>query len=199
MAEYAIDRFNSRHGFARGAIAKPQSHPANDNVPQEFLVGLGNPLWAPPAIDIHSPAEVDGIARPLRIFRELVVQACETVGSADDGEIDECAVYIVSDVAGAVVKIGKAVNPIARLAQLQTGNPAELFVHRLFWMDRKDADMIEIEAHTQASARYQRLQGEWFKCTVNEAHEVVEDAIFDNRRPSKYCAMTPLTLLRGAA
>lgn len=200
MTIYGIDRFNGRNGLAAENVRKlANDPPANDNLPIEKLVGLGNRLWAPPPIDVMNSAEVDIGAKPLRILHEMIVQALACIADDEDDTLNEGAVYVVGDVMASVVKIGKAIDPVLRLAQLQTGHPNRLFLHRVFWMDKKAADIIELSAHERAALRYRRLQGEWFACTPNEAHEAIEDAIFDERCLDTYCAMTPLTVHRGAA
>lgn len=172
---------------------------ANDNAawPAEYLVGPGNVLWRAPTQPSGGDDEKTW-AFPLLILEEVVSQALAAIKEADASGKEAC-VYVIGDIAASAVKIGMAKDPIARLAQLQTGNPSRLYLHRVFWVSADQAANIECDAHANAGASYQRLEGEWFSCTPNEAHEAIEQAIFDGRRVQHYCAMTPPAAERLAA
>lgn len=171
---------------------------ANDNWPTEYLVGPGNALWRTPPVTATSRAENAAWARPLVLLEEIVSQ-CLAAMKAFDVTRNEACVYVIGDVVADRVKIGMATDPIARLAQLQTGNPSKLYLHRVFWVDASQAANIEADAHANASASYERLEGEWFACTPNEAHEAIEGAIFDGKHVRHYCAVTPFTSLNPEA
>lgn len=100
-------------------------------------------------------------------------------------------VYAISDENARATKIGYALSPVRRLAELQTGNPNRLIIYRAFLFGcMDDARQVEYCAHKIADARYRRMVGEWFKCTPYEAHQIVDEAS-DNANVI-YCAFTPI-------
>jgi|SRR5579859_1366545 len=76
-------------------------------------------------------------------------------------------VYFVQSVIGGPIKIGKSVDPMARLIQLQSGSPFQL---RLLATTAKD---IELELHERFAA--DRLHGEWFHPS-QELRDYIVDA-----------------------
>lgn len=84
-----------------------------------------------------------------RVRDQADTSACRTPSG-------EGYVYFMQATHGGPVKIGWAVDPAARLAELQTGHPDTLVIRRLVKGDRK----LEAQLHRHyASAR---LRGEWF-------------------------------------
>lgn len=174
-------------------------HTANDNQPKRHLVGIGNAPWrVNDEFGELSPAEVMTASLPLRQLHEMVVQSVELIRTDPTG-VQNYSVYVIGDVMGRQCKIGKAANPVSRLAQLQTGNPNLLFLHRVFWMRRVVADRVEVTAHRIAGNRYTRLQGEWFECSPDQAHTAIEESIHHAGVTKSYCAMTPLQHLMEVA
>jgi hypothetical protein len=172
-------------------------HADNDNQPrQRYQTGAGNPNWVVPEFAGLTKAEIAILAKPLIEFHDMVVEATDVVVACKTPKV-ECAVYVVSDIYGREVKIGKAANPAYRLAQLQTGNHRKLFLHRVFWMSQAEADQVERAAHIVAERLHSRLEGEWFHCSPSEAHEIVESVI--PYEQARYCVMTPLSELWRAA
>lgn len=172
---------------------------ANDNTPKIHRIGLGNEPWrVHDAFGRLNDAETFTASQPLRVLHELVVQAIVMMRTETSAE-NNCAVYVIGDVHGRECKIGKAVDPVARLAQLQTGNPMALFIHRVFWLRRGDADAVEIQAHRFAGKYHKRLQGEWFECDPSKAHDAVEKAILYVTGIKSACVMTPFDALMEVA
>lgn len=200
MQEYGIDRFTTKYGLAAENVAKDFNYRAsNNNWPREYLVGPGNRRWEPPPFENGSEAEIQLWATALRVMQDLIAQ-CGVAIKETNVATNHAAVYVIGDVYAEYVKIGVAVDPIARLAQLQTGNPNKLFLHRVFWIpDVEAAYLVESAAHATASDLYDRMVGEWFRCNPNEAHEVVEASIFDTLSGKPYCAITPLHTVFEAA
>lgn len=91
---------------------------------------------------------------------------------------DFCGVYIVGSVYGKPLKIGVAKNPIWRLRSLQSGNPVQLFIHRVFWAKGGAEAAYEVEqtAHRQSSTNSTRLVGEWFMLDLATASANIEMA-----------------------
>lgn len=177
---------------ARGT-AKADSLHANDN----FSIGAGNLRWIKPAIPDMTHEEVNTQASPLN---DLAKQICESEAFVERSCAKFSSIYIVSDIYGDYSKIGVATKPTKRLAQLQTGNPSRLFIHRLFWIycGRRNVTeiMLAIEAASHASAgrRHQRCIGEWFKCSPSEACDVVlseVEAFAERDEVSRFSLLTP--------
>lgn len=190
-------RLGKRHG-------DPINHDNDNGVPNIFLVGAGNLEWdALPWADL-SADEVTTLSAPLVELHSWIDEATRALrGEARGGYY--CAIYVISDIYGRETKIGRAQAPTKRLAQLQTGNPRRLFVHRAFWIwceTSEDADYVERAAHGRAGAMFGRLEGEWFKCSPTEAHGVIEGVLTDaygQRRFGQYCEMTPSRKIWGRA
>lgn len=164
---------------------------ANDNAPKEHLVGAGNLPWV---VGEHfgklTNSEIFTASRPLRIMHEIVSQAVEMMRTDTAAQGCGC-VYVIGDVYGRECKIGKALDPVKRLAQLQTGNPNQLFLHRVFWLKRAQADKVEMWSHQAAERLYVRLHGEWFQCSPDQAHLIILNSIIKSGWIKSYSVMTP--------
>ena len=170
-----------------------------------FTTGIGNINWVKPAIQNMSHSEVNTLARPLLHFHEQILESETTIRRSKDRF---SSIYVISDIYGERSKIGMANLPTPRLAQLQTGNPNKLFIHRLFWIysektpSAQTAIVAERNSHEAASEKYQRAVGEWFDCTPSQAHDVVEAELawlVENGHMSRFCAMTPTRRMWSAA
>lgn len=172
---------------------------ANDNVPKMHVVGLGNTDWrVGDQFGVLSADEVATVARPLEALNEMIVQALQALRS-EGLDTSTGAVYVIGDVYGRECKIGKALDPISRLAQLQTGNHRQLFLHRVFWVPAKTISEIERKAHRFAEHYFERLWGEWFNCSPSEAHAAVQAAVNTNNLVKSFCVMTPLESIMEVA
>lgn len=80
-------------------------------------------------------------------------------------------VYIVGFSEAGIVKIGSALAPGIRLAELQCGNPFELHLRAAVSIYEGSPVLIERAAHKIARARH--IRGEWFELDDDEALEVV--------------------------
>lgn len=100
-------------------------------------------------------------------------------------------VYVVSDEEQRFTKIGYAVSPSRRLAELQTGSPHKLFIYRAFsFLNADVAREVEYNAHIAAEMRHRRMVGEWFECNPVQAHEIVDAAA--DMAGYAYCVFTPI-------
>lgn len=172
---------------------------ANDNWPKVYTVGLGNLPWrVNEKFGDLNEREIATASEPLCSLHEILIQSIEWMRSKELSG-GHHAVYVIGDVYGRECKIGKAANPINRLAQLQTGNHRQLFLHRVFWMREREASSVEALAHRIAEGSYDRLIGEWFRCSPNEAHEAIECAIEYRGNIQSYCVVTPANPLIEAA
>lgn len=145
---------------------------ANDN--SEFT---GSVIFGDGNLDIWSQTKLETVCALADTSRGMIGKG-------------RAAVYVVGPWDGSCVKIGKANSPANRLAQLQTGNPDPIFLHRVFWLsDMEKATAVEQRAHVFVGNHYRRLVGEWFECFPTKAHELVLKAI--SSFGWNYIAMTP--------
>ena len=87
-----------------------------------------------------------------------------------------CSLYIMSS--RAATKIGISNSPGDRLRQVQTGHPASLELHKIWWFQSTaDAAALEKVVHGQLKVRGAHRSGEWFGVSVLEATTVISDAI----------------------
>lgn len=82
-------------------------------------------------------------------------------------------VYVTSAEFGPV-KIGSAIDPEKRRAQVRRGGP--FLTVRATYLRPGDAMKIEFAAHKLLRAK-RRGRSEWFDCTVTEAKRAIEQAI----------------------
>ncbi|MBX4941161.1 GIY-YIG nuclease family protein [Rhizobium binae] len=163
---------------------------ANDNRAVDIVAaGDGNIEWK--SDDYHARLKTAGIEdqSPLMNLHALLCAARWT--TSDKVRRDRSAfVYVISDIRGEFSKIGYAVDPIKRLASLQTGNPLKLYIHRSFMLRKLSiAKKVEYWSHAIASERHGRLEGEWFQCSPSQAHSAIEAAC--NEVGCGYLAATP--------
>lgn len=83
-------------------------------------------------------------------------------------------IYVITDGTDFAVKVGFASNPKKRLEAIQTGNPRELWFHRLYETDtRANACLLERAVHLHLQG--QALMGEWFAATPEAADKQILD------------------------
>ncbi len=70
---------------------------------------------------------------------------------------DQCVIYFIQGARTRLIKIGRSVNVVPRMADLQSGSPDVL---RLLWFYRA---CIDQEAALHAAFATARVHGEWFK------------------------------------
>lgn len=102
--------------------------------------------------------------------------ACEGTGREADDEFEARLreavakigmVYVVRDDANSRIKIGTALNPLARLRDLQTGSSVPLHLIAMFAGGRKS------ERSFQETWAMRRLQGEWFDDADREISRII--------------------------
>jgi hypothetical protein len=85
---------------------------------------------------------------------------------------------IVPEKSGRPAKIGKSINPIARLKAIQSHSPVKLKLHMCLTESEFYCDAaVEADAHSILKKR--RLHGEWFDVDGYEASEAVYRAHSD--------------------
>lgn len=162
--------------------------------PNILVLGDGNIPW-------RCPRERSGLDRTfeeqLHNVRKIARKSRKTLASNDNNPHPAHAVYVVSDIQGNVSKIGRAHCPSSRLSRIQTGNPDELFLHRVFWVDGSaSAASAERRAH-ELAAPFGRLMGEWFCCRPHEAHTIIIRAL--DELNVDYVAITPFRKFQEAS
>lgn len=109
--------------------------------------------------------------------RDLNMVWCKTSNMREGSNEIHDAVYVVGTLKANCVKVGMANDPIARLAQLQTGNHEKLYLHRVFWTSAPDAARdLESRSHSFLTKKTKRLVGEWFECSPMVAHDTIVNA-----------------------
>lgn len=73
------------------------------------------------------------------------------------------------------VKVGMAIDSEDRLNSYQTSSPFRNYVLNYSW-NVSDRRAAESEAHTELQKMYER-RSEWFKCTPEQAQEVVSGIV----------------------
>lgn len=110
-------------------------------------------------------------------FVDLNMVWCKSAQIREGSDEIHDAVYVVGTLNPTCVKVGMACDPIARLAQLQTGNPEKLYLHRVFWTIKPDAARsLEGRAHSFLAKKTKRMVGEWFECSPMVAHDTIINA-----------------------
>lgn len=116
--------------------------------PNILVIGDGNLNWNVPPKRSALDRKYEN---PLHDVRALARRSRKLLAVNDNIEKSAHAVYVVSDIEGKVTKIGRAHCPSSRLSRIQTGNPYELFLHRVFWVDQgRDAEELERRSHELA-------------------------------------------------
>jgi hypothetical protein len=109
--------------------------------------------------------------------RDLNMVWCKTANIREGSDKIHDAVYVVGTLNPTCIKVGMATDPIARLAQLQTGNHEKLYLHRVFWTFKPDAArQLESCSHSFLAKKSKRLVGEWFECSPMIAHDTIINA-----------------------
>jgi hypothetical protein len=149
----AFQALNAEPTFSEGKYSRGYESPIN----QRWTVGDGN-------VEAATERQLRGVWHKTQELRE---------GSDDIHD----AVYVVGPLNPPCIKVGMATDPIARLAQLQTGNPEKLYLHRVFWTLKPDAARnLEAVAHSFLGKKSKRLVGEWFECSASVAHDTIINA-----------------------
>lgn len=163
-------------------------------VPNIMVLGDGNIPWR---VQPRRGGSDRTFEVPLHNVRKIARKSRKLLAANDNKPHPAHAVYVVSDVVGDVSKIGRAHCPSSRLSRIQTGNPEELFLHRVFWVDSgRVAQEVERIAH-ELAAPFGRMMGEWFCCKPHEAHSVIVEAL--DAMNIDYVAITPFSKIREAA
>lgn len=101
-------------------------------------------------------------------------------------------VYVIQSADGHV-KVGTAKNVEKRLCQLQGANPHVLKIEYVSGgMLRIIAEQTEFEAHHRLHEHH--VQGEWFRCTTDEARDAITAALkYVRNRRDRYQLHTKIS------
>ena len=118
---------------------------------------------------------------PERLKRATPEDIELAIGRAPRGMIQTLsAVYVVSNAANSLLKIGYADNLKQRISGIRTGSPVEIKLeHFVYFVDCTIAGMVEKDAHTEL-AEYRR-RGEWFEVTTDQAGEAIAKSATSRR------------------
>jgi hypothetical protein len=99
-----------------------------------------------------------------------------------DPPAPESAIYLIGPRDRSVCKIGVAMNPAKRLAELQVGCWEELHTYALFWFIEGRAYGVEKLSHRIADKMGKRLRGEWVDMDPGGAAYIVGSVIHSTMR-----------------
>lgn len=80
-------------------------------------------------------------------------------------------IYVIGFSEPGIVKIGSSKSVASRIAELQCGNPFELFLKAAVSVYEGQLDLLEFAAHRLASPA--RIRGEWFELEPEEAVPII--------------------------
>jgi len=109
----------------------------------------------------------------------------------------QCSLYVIGWRERGPVKFGVAIDPVARLAGLQTGNPYRLRIYRAWWLPSQDD---ALRAETMCLERFSgvSLVGEWAQVTKRQAIDAAAKIILERGLPVLTWAPTPEQLAARA-
>jgi len=84
-------------------------------------------------------------------------------------------IYVICEKDKSPVKIGFSVDPHKRLKQLQTGHPSILTLHHFEEVEDGSVKVLERIIHKEN--KHNRVSGEWFNLTPEEAIFEIKHAI----------------------
>jgi hypothetical protein len=119
-----------------------------------------NGKYIPKSHPLHKPGRY-------KTFEDAAFSSLEKYESSTEGQV----YVIVNPNFPEWVKVGMAVDAADRLNNYQTSSPFRDYVLNYSW-DVKDRRAAESEAHSELQKLYER-RSEWFKCTPEQAQEVV--------------------------
>jgi len=82
-------------------------------------------------------------------------------------------VYLM-EIEGGAVKVGRAINPLKRLYEVQTSCPVKI---RLVYASDKHSSPEAVEKAAHYLLREKRQHGEWFGVSVEQARAAIEEAV----------------------
>ena len=123
-----------------------------------------NGKYIPKSHPLHKPGRY-------KTFEDAAFSSLEKYESSTEGQV----YVIVNPNFPEWVKVGMAVDAADRLNGYQTSSPFRDYVLNYSW-DVKDRRAAESEAHSKLQKLYER-RSEWFKCTPEQAQEVVSGLV----------------------
>jgi hypothetical protein len=123
-----------------------------------------NGKYIPKSHPLHKPGRY-------KSFEDAAFSSLEKYESSTEGQV----YVIVNPNFPEWVKVGMAVDAADRLNGYQTSSPFRDYVLNYSW-DVNDRRAAESEAHSELQKLYER-RSEWFKCTPEQAQEVVSGIV----------------------
>lgn len=100
-------------------------------------------------------------------------------------------VYLISADKTGAIKVGKSLDPVARIAELQAPIPIDLRLSAAFCVVSDDARRLELMIHKTLTRRGLLIRGEWFRIGLDDAIAAVEQVA----RKNEIVIMTPSAAL----
>jgi len=123
-----------------------------------------NGKYIPKSHPLHKPGKY-------KTFEDAAFSSLAKYESSVEGQV----YIIVNPSFPEWVKVGMAVDAADRLNGYQTSSPFRDYVLNYSW-DVNDRRAAESEAHSELQKLYER-RSEWFKCTPEQAQEVVSGLV----------------------
>ena len=123
-----------------------------------------NGKYIPKSHPLHKPGKY-------KTFEDAAFSSLAKYESSIEGQV----YIIVNPSFPEWVKVGMAVDAADRLNGYQTSSPFRDYVLNYSW-DVNDRRAAESEAHSELQKLYER-RSEWFKCTPEQAQEVVSGIV----------------------
>jgi hypothetical protein len=123
-----------------------------------------NGKYIPKSHPLHKPGKY-------KTFEDAAFSSLAKYESSVEGQV----YIIVNPSFPEWVKVGMAVDAADRLNNYQTSSPFRDYVLNYSW-DVNDRRAAESEAHSELQKLYER-RSEWFKCTPEQAQEVVSGIV----------------------
>lgn len=101
--------------------------------------------------------------------------------------------YLISADKSDAIKVGKSLDPVMRLLELQAPIPFDLRLSAAFCVVSDDARRLELLMHKALTKRGLLIRGEWFRIGVDEAISTVEAVA----RKNEITIMTPTAALEA--
>jgi hypothetical protein len=153
-------RKDGRQDYCKSCKSEYNRTHQNRNKTRMFVNGK----FVPKSHPLHKPGKY-------KTFEDAAFSSLEKYESSTEGQV-----YVITNPSFCSwVKVGMAVEAEDRLNGYQTSSPFRDYMLNYSW-DVNDRRAAESEAHSELQKLYER-RSEWFKCTPEQAQEVVSGIV----------------------
>jgi len=153
-------RKDGRQDYCKSCKSEYNRTHQNRNKTRMFVNGK----FVPKSHPLHKPGKY-------KTFEDAAFSSLEKYESSTEGQV-----YVITNPNFCSwVKVGMAVEAEDRLNGYQTSSPFRDYMLNYSW-DVNDRRAAESEAHSELQKLYER-RSEWFKCTPEQAQEVVSGIV----------------------